>query len=81
VHFAKCYREDNPAPLLTTLLGKVLRIDVSGPGPNGMNYKIPSDNPFVGTGPGVRGEIWAYGLRNPWKMTFDPPTKQLWHVL
>jgi glucose/arabinose dehydrogenase len=55
---------------LDTLLGKILRIDVSGAG-----YGIPADNPFVGRG---RGEIWAYGLRNPWRITFDRGNGQLW---
>jgi len=50
---------------LTKLFGKVLRIDVNGSLP----YAIPSDNPFVGTA--ARGEIWAYGLRNPWRFSFD----------
>ena len=49
------------------LLGKLLRLDVSG---GGAGYTIPSDNPFVGQA-GVRGEIWAYGLRNPFKYSFD----------
>jgi len=51
---------------LSTLLGKILRIDVD----HGDPYAIPSDNPFVGQ-PNARGEIWAYGLRNPWRFAFD----------
>lgn len=50
---------------LTTLLGKILRLDVDG----GTPYAIPSDNPFVGI-PG-RDEIWSYGWRNPWRLSFD----------
>jgi glucose/arabinose dehydrogenase len=50
----------------SVLLGKLLRIDVDGAQP----YAIPADNPFVGT-TGARGEIWAYGLRNPWRFAFD----------
>ena len=46
------------------------------------NYLIPPDNPFVGA-PGLREEIWAYGLRNPWRFSFghptgDEPTGRLW---
>jgi glucose/arabinose dehydrogenase len=48
---------------LGSALGKVLRIDVSGTSP-GLAYRVPSDNPFVGRAV-ARGEIWAYGLRNP----------------
>lgn len=54
------------AQILTNLLGKILRIDVDAAVP----YAVPPDNPFVGV-PGARGEIYAYGLRNPWKAAFD----------
>ena len=59
---------------LGTLLGKLLRIDVeSDPG----RVRIPPDNPFVNQA-GARPEIWAYGLRNPWRFTFDRATRDLW---
>jgi len=61
---------------LTTLLGKVLRLDVRGSSDG--RYRVPPDNPFVGRGGGVREEAWAYGLRNPWRMSFDRATGQLW---
>lgn len=59
---------------LTTLLGTVLRIrpEVAG------GYAIPAGNPFVGAGNGVREEIWAYGLRNPWRFSFDSALGDLW---
>ncbi len=58
---------------LGTLLGKLLRIDVeSEPG----KYHVPPDNPFVNT-PGAKPEIWAYGLRNPWRFSFDKATNDL----
>lgn len=56
---------------LNELKGKILRIDV-----NGNPYEIPSDNPFVGQKE-VRPEIWAYGLRNPWRFSFDAKTGEL----
>ena len=55
---------------LNTLLGKLLRIDVSG---ETAAYTVPADNPFAGR-QGARGEIWAYGLRNPWRFSFDRAT-------
>ncbi|HYK76898.1 MAG TPA: PQQ-dependent sugar dehydrogenase [Daejeonella sp.] len=56
---------------LNTLLGKILRIDVD----KGITYSIPADNPF--TGKKARPEIWAYGLRNPWRFSFDKKTGTL----
>ena len=61
----------------TNLLGTVLRIDVHPQNPNDA-YDIPADNPFVGEGNGVREEIWAYGLRNPFRFSFDRQTGELW---
>jgi glucose/arabinose dehydrogenase len=55
---------------LGTLPGSMLRIDVNGK-QDGLAYRIPPDNPFVDR-PGARPEIWAYGLRNPWRFGFDP---------
>ena len=63
------------AQSLGTLLGKMLRIDPRPSG--GRPYTVPPDNPFVGTD-GARGEIWAFGLRNPWRYTFDKGTGDLW---
>jgi glucose/arabinose dehydrogenase len=65
----------NRAQDLGDLLGKMLRIDPTPSG--GRAYTIPSDNPFVGDG-GARGEIWSYGLRNPWRYSFDRATGDLW---
>lgn len=57
----------------STLLGSILRLDVDGGDP----YRIPADNPFVGMA-GARGEIWAIGLRNPWRSAFDPAAGMLY---
>jgi glucose/arabinose dehydrogenase len=59
---------------LGTLLGKILRIDPRAG--SGRAYSIPADNPFVGRS-GARGEIYAYGLRNPWRFAFDRATGDL----
>jgi glucose/arabinose dehydrogenase len=64
---------NNRAQNLNDLLGKMLRIDPSKPSGN-RAYGIPEDNPFVGRS-GARPEIWAYGLRNPWRWSFDPATR------
>jgi uncharacterized repeat protein (TIGR03806 family) len=61
---------------LRTLLGKILRLDVGPAGATGL-AQIPKDNPFVDR-PGARGEIWAYGLRNPWRIAFDRASGELW---
>lgn len=70
-----------PDPLMSgqdvsNLRSSVLRIDVDHPTAD-LRYSIPPDNPFVAL-PGARPEVWAYGFRNPWKMSFDPPTGTLW---
>lgn len=57
---------------LETLLGKLLRIDVDSATP----YAIPPDNPFVNSPP-ARGEIWVFGMRNPWRFSFDHGTGRL----
>ena len=61
---------------LGTFFGKILRIDVNGKA-DGKNYAIPKDNPFVGK-EGALPEIYAYGLRNPWRIAFDKKTGVLW---
>ncbi|HZY87820.1 MAG TPA: PQQ-dependent sugar dehydrogenase [Gemmataceae bacterium] len=61
---------------LGSILGKVLRLDVGRKG-EGKPYAIPKDNPFVGRA-GAKPEVWAYGLRNVWRMAFDRKTGRLW---
>jgi quinoprotein glucose dehydrogenase len=73
----------NHAQNLQTLLGSILRIDVTKKD-QGLAYAIPKDNPFVNLiAPGgkqaiARGEIFAYGMRNPWRMSFDRKTGDFW---
>ncbi len=62
---------------LKTLLGSILRIDVDQTSGTS-NYSIPEDNPFANNSDGFRGEIYAYGLRNPWRFSFDSANGQLW---
>ncbi len=66
----------NIAQDVTTLLGKMLRLDVNVPDDDPKGYRIPSDNPFVdGHLPGARGEIWSVGFRNPWRFSIDDPSR------
>ena len=78
---------NNRAQDTTNFLGSMLRIDVLGPGVSypAAPYAIPADNPFAGNakcGPGINAddcpEIYAWGLRNPWRWSFDDATGQLW---
>ncbi|MBT8267793.1 MAG: PQQ-dependent sugar dehydrogenase [Bacteroidia bacterium] len=61
---------------LNNLKGAILRIDVDNTSP-GLNYAIPADNPFINDSSAM-DEIYAFGLRNPWRMSFDRPTGELW---
>jgi glucose/arabinose dehydrogenase len=66
------HRAQNPLELL----GKMLRIDVNVADSHPSGYQVPPDNPFVSSGPaGTRPEIWAFGLRNPWRYSFDDPSR------
>ncbi len=67
----------NNAQNLSTLLGKILRIDIDNTDP-GLNYAIPPDNPFANANDDTRKEIFAYGLRNPWRFSIDAQTSQVW---
>ncbi|MGC3968985.1 MAG: PQQ-dependent sugar dehydrogenase [Pirellulales bacterium] len=73
--------DNNVGQDMTTLLAKVLRIDVDNIRPEdkkaGRNYSIPPDNPFMSLAR-ARPETWAYGLRNPWRAAVDPRTDHLW---
>ncbi|NBL64694.1 T9SS type A sorting domain-containing protein [Flavobacterium sp. NST-5] len=64
---------NNRAQNINLLLGKMLRLDVDGGAP----YAIPADNPYAGSIPGA-DEIWAIGLRNPWKFSFNRSNGELW---
>jgi glucose/arabinose dehydrogenase len=67
---------DNRAQNPQELLGKMLRLDVSVPDSNAMGYQAPGNNPFLGGVPvAARPEIWAFGLRNPWRYSFDDPAR------
>jgi Ca2+-binding RTX toxin-like protein len=71
---------DGNAQNINVLLGKILRIDVDSddfPGDPTRNYAIPDGNPFAGATPGA-DEIWATGVRNPWRISFDPVTGDLY---
>ncbi|HWL08532.1 MAG TPA: PQQ-dependent sugar dehydrogenase [Planctomicrobium sp.] len=68
--------EFNAGQSLTDLRASILRIDIDQ-ADEGRPYAIPPDNPFI-QHEGSRGEIWALGLRNPWRMNFDPQTGTLW---
>jgi uncharacterized repeat protein (TIGR03806 family) len=70
------YDGNNTGQDITDLNASIMRIDVDHT-QNGKTYAIPADNPFVNV-PGARGEVWAYGLRNVWKMGFDRATGDLW---
>jgi glucose/arabinose dehydrogenase len=64
----------NSGQSATTLLGKILRIDVNVPPSDANGYRIPADNPFVDNTPvDAFEEIWAFGVRNPWRFSFDLP--------
>ncbi len=67
---------ENRAQNPSELLGKMLRIDVNVPVSNANGYVVPTSNPFVSGGPaGVLKEIWSFGLRNPWRWSFDMPSR------
>ncbi|MEO1495742.1 MAG: PQQ-dependent sugar dehydrogenase [Planctomycetota bacterium] len=71
---------NNRSQSLNTRLGKILRVDVDGddfPTSSVENYAVPADNPFVGSSAAL-DDIWAFGLRNPWRSSFDRETGDLW---
>ncbi len=62
---------------LSTLLGSIIRIDVRSLDNTG-TYSVPNDNPFADNNEGIKNEIWAYGLRNPWRFNIDRLTGEIW---
>lgn len=66
--------DSNAAQDLTSLRGKILRIDIDGASP----YAVPPSNPLVGAGGGMRPELYAWGFRNPWRFSFDSASGDLW---
>ena len=71
----------NALDTTNNLLGKMLRLDVNGddfPAAANRNYRVPAANPFAAPGNAGDDEIWAYGLRNPWRPSFDRKTGDLW---
>lgn len=69
--------DGNESQDLTSLLGNIIRIDVDNP-QGQLNYGIPPSNPFTNNNSGFREEIYAYGLRNPWRIAFDVVSGTLW---
>ena len=69
---------NNPAQDRSNLLGSILRIDVTSTPDPGLSYRIPPGNPYAGNTLGYREEIWAFGLRNPWRFSFDSLTGDLY---
>jgi glucose/arabinose dehydrogenase len=65
----------NRAQTGSELLGKMLRVDVGVPDGDPVGYRVPPDNPFLSGPVPARGEIWAFGLRNPWRYSFDDPAR------
>ncbi len=68
---------DGNGQRLNTWLGKILRVEVDPDSTGGEPYAVPEDNPFAGDADALP-EIWAYGLRNPWRFSFDRETGELW---
>ena len=62
----------------STLLGSILRLDPRPDTTSDAPYRLPADNPFIGSAEGFRPEIWVYGVRNPWRFSFDRTTGDLW---
>jgi glucose/arabinose dehydrogenase len=71
------HQDDGNAQKLNTYNGKIHRIDVNPPFTAGKQYSVPADNPFVSR-PGALPEIWAHGVRNPWRFSFDSQTGELY---